>query len=145
MSYMRAQYVSTSCSCTWTQRSSSGANFKWRLSRLAWSTPVWSGRASHELYKCFGPQLEHFCLTVRMIYVRRLFVQRVIERDSERTSEREREVARAVRTSGGISDLSFCSAQRVLNATACVHSEIAETKARGGGRRRRWEEEGGRK
>lgn len=63
------------------------------------------------------------------------------ERDSERTSEREREVARAVRTSGGISDLSFCSAQRVLNATACVHSEIAETKARGGG----WEVEEGRK
>lgn len=29
--------------------------------------------------------------------------------------------------------MSFCSAQRVLNATACVHSEIAETKARGGG------------
>lgn len=47
--------------------------------------------------------------------------------------EREREVARAVRTSGGISDLSFCSAQRVLNATACVHSEIAESKATTGG------------
>lgn len=62
-----------------------------------------------------------------------------------------RERARAVRTSGGISDLTFCSAQRVLNATACVHSEIAETTARGGGKEaeegqgRKREVEGGRR
>lgn len=143
MSYMRVEYVSTRCRVVPGRERRRRSrrrrdNFKCSLSRLAaGSAPVCSGLLwpglcpgrSHELYKCFGPQLEHFCLTVRMIYVRQRFVQRA--RETARDCERQRERERAVRTSGGIADLTFCSAQRVLNATACVHTENAQTKAGG--------------
>lgn len=146
---MRAQYVSTSCSCTWQAAGHRGGAGQVQVevvtSGVVYSGLAWSGRGSHELYKCFGLQLEHFCLTVRMIYVRRLFVQRVIERESERERVRESESSAHFRRNFRLDFLLSSAGFKCNSLCALWNCRKYGKRGSKGGREGKWEVEGGRR